>query len=49
MTRDNVLYLTIGVLVVAVGVLSYQLYQTKKEPTGVQLNIGERGISIEKK
>ena len=48
-TRDNALYLAIGALVVVVGVLSYQLYQAKKEPTGVQLNIGERGISIEKK
>jgi hypothetical protein len=49
MTRNNVLYLAIGALAVVVGVLSYQLYQAKKEPTGVQLNIGERGISIEKK
>jgi hypothetical protein len=49
MNRDNALYLVIGVLVVAVAVLSYQLYEAKKEPTGVQLSIGERGISIEKK
>jgi hypothetical protein len=43
------LYLVIGALVVAVAVLSYQLYEAKKAPTGVQLNIGERGISIETK
>jgi hypothetical protein len=49
MTRDNVLYLVIGALVVAVGVLGFQLYEAKKEPKGVQLNIGERGISIETK
>jgi hypothetical protein len=49
MTRDNVLYLVIGVLVVAVVVLGYELYEAKKEPKGVQLNIGERGISIETK
>jgi len=49
MNRSNALYLVIAGLVVVVGVLSYQLYQAKKEPTGVQLNIGERGISIEKK
>ena len=32
MTRDNVLYLVIGALVVAVAVLGYQLYEAKKEP-----------------
>jgi predicted negative regulator of RcsB-dependent stress response len=49
MTRDNVLYLVIGALVASVVVLGYQLYEAKKEPKGVQLNIGERGISIETK
>jgi RsiW-degrading membrane proteinase PrsW (M82 family) len=49
MNRSNVLYLFIGALVVAVAVLGYQLYEAKKEPKGVQLNIGERGISIETK
>jgi hypothetical protein len=33
----NVLYLIIGVLLVAVGVLSYQLYQAKKQPEGFQI------------
>jgi hypothetical protein len=45
----NLLYLIIGGLVVAAGVLSYQLYQDRKEPKGVQLNIGPAGVSIEKK
>jgi hypothetical protein len=49
MTRDNVLYLVISVLVVAVVALGYQLYEAKKDPKGIQLNIGERGISIETK
>jgi hypothetical protein len=49
MTQTNVLYLIIGVLVVAVAVLGQQLYEAKKEPKGVQLHIGERGISIETK
>jgi predicted negative regulator of RcsB-dependent stress response len=51
MRRDNILYLVIGVLVVAVAVLGYQLYEAKnkKEPKGIQLQIGERGISIETK
>ena len=39
MTRDNVLYLVISVLVVAVVTLGYQLYEAKKDPKGIQLNI----------
>jgi hypothetical protein len=35
--------------VIAVGVLCYNLYQAKKEPQGVQINIGPGGVSIEKK
>ena len=34
--------------VVAVG-LSYQFYQERQKTTGVEISIGERGISIEKK
>ena len=49
MIRSNVLYLIIGALVVAVGVLGYNLYQDRKEPKGVQINLGERGLSIQKK
>jgi len=45
----NILYLVIGALVLAVGVLSYNLYQARKEPQGVQINIGPGGVSIEKK
>jgi hypothetical protein len=49
MSRDNLLYLVIGALVVAVALLGYQLYETKKEPTGVHVNLGEKGLSIESK
>jgi hypothetical protein len=49
MTRDNILYLAIGALMVAVAVLGYRLYEAKKEPTGVHINLGEKGISIERK
>ena len=45
----NIVYLVIGVLVVAVGVVSYLLYQERQKTTGIEINIGERGISIEKK
>jgi len=49
MNRNNILYLVIGALVVAVTVLGYQAYEAKKEPSGVQINLGEKGISIQKK
>lgn len=49
MTRSNIAFLIIGALVVAIGVLSYSLYEAKKKPEGVQINLGPGGVSIEKK
>lgn len=49
MSRSNILYLAIGALVVVVAVLGYQLYQDKKKPEGVNINLGPGGISIQKK
>jgi predicted negative regulator of RcsB-dependent stress response len=45
----NVLYLIIGALIVAVGMLGYSLYQAKKEPEGVQINVGPDGLKIKTK
>src|SRR3954451_135158 len=45
----NVLYLEIGALIVAVGALSYNLYQTNKEPEGLQINVGSNGLKIKSK
>ena len=45
----NTLYLIIGALVIVGAVLGYQLYQEKQKKTGLDISIGERGISIEKK
>ena len=45
----NVLYFIIGALIVAVGVLGYNLYQTNKEPEGVQINVGPDGLKIKTK
>ena len=39
----------VGALVVVVAVLGYQVYQDKKKPEGVNINLGPGGISIEKK
>jgi hypothetical protein len=48
-TNRNYLYLAIGALAVVVAVLGYNLYQDRKEPKGVQINIGPGGISVDKK
>jgi len=45
----NVLYLVIGALAVATVVLGYYFYQERQNANGIEINIGERGISIEKK
>jgi hypothetical protein len=44
----NVMMLVIGGLAVAVVVLGYQVYQDRQKK-GVEISIGEKGISIEKK
>lgn len=49
MTRGNLLYLVIGALVVVAGVLSYQLYQDRKQPEGVEIHLGPNGVTIENK
>jgi RsiW-degrading membrane proteinase PrsW (M82 family) len=48
-TRNNVLYLVIGALAVAVAVLSYQLYQDRHQPQGVHIDVGPGGLSIQGK
>ena len=45
----NVMYLIIGALIVAVGVLGYNLYQTRKQPEGLQINVGPNGLKIQNK
>jgi predicted negative regulator of RcsB-dependent stress response len=45
----NILYLVIGALVVVVAVLGYNVYQTKKQPEGLQINIGPNGLKIQNK
>ncbi len=45
----NILYLAIGMLAVAAVVVGYQLYQERQKTTGIEINLGKSGISIEKK
>ena len=49
MNRGNIFFLVIGALVVIAGVLSYQLYQDRKQPKGVEILLGPNGVIIEKK
>jgi len=45
----NIMFLIIGALIVVVGVLGYNLYQTKKQPEGLQINVGPSGLKIQNK
>jgi predicted negative regulator of RcsB-dependent stress response len=49
MSRNNIIYLVVGALVVVVAILGYQLYQDRKQPEGVRIDLGPNGMSIEKK
>jgi len=41
--------LIIGALAVVTAVVGCQLYQERQKTTGIEINIGKGGISIEKK
>lgn len=45
----NMLYLVIGALAVVAVTLGYQVYRERQKTTGVEISIGEHGVSIEKK
>jgi len=47
--RTNILYAIIGVLIIAVTVLGYELYQERHPPEGVHIEVGPNGLTIEKK
>lgn len=44
----NTLYLIFGALAVVTVILGYLLYQ-ERQKTGIEINIGESGVSIEEK
>jgi hypothetical protein len=47
MINRNVLYAIVGALVMAVAVLGYNLYQERKKPDGLSINVGPSGLKIE--
>jgi hypothetical protein len=48
-TRNNMLYLVIGALVIVAAVMGYQLYQDRHQPEGLNINVGPNGLSIQGK
>ena len=49
MTRSNILFLIIGALVIVVAVMGYEVYQDRKQPEGMRIDVGPNGLKIEKK
>ena len=49
MNNRNILYAIIGALVVVIAVLGYNTYQSRKQPEGLQINVGPNGLKIESK
>jgi len=45
----NALYIIIGILAVGAVVLSIRLYQEQQEPDGIEIKIGENGISVDER
>ena len=49
MNRSNILFLVIGALVIVVAIMGYELYQDRKQPEGMRIDVGPSGVKIEKK
>lgn len=45
----NVLIIMLAAACAAIGVLGYKLYEENRKTTGVEINVGPRGLSIEQK
>jgi hypothetical protein len=45
----NFLYLIVGALIIAVGLLGYNLFLDKKQPDGMDLGAGQRGVPVKEK
>lgn len=46
--NQNILYAIVAVLAITTAVLGYQYYQNR-HASGIELSVGERGISVERK
>ncbi len=43
----NVLYLLLGVAIAVAGFLGWRLYEENRQPDGIEIDIGEDGLTIE--
>jgi predicted negative regulator of RcsB-dependent stress response len=48
-SRSNILFLIIGALVIVVAVMGYEVYQDRKQPEVMRIDVGPNGLKIEKK
>jgi hypothetical protein len=49
MNRTNGLYFVIGALIVVIGGLGAYIFHEKRKPDGIEMSIGQNGVSIEQK
>ena len=49
MVSRNFLFLLIGALAVITALLGYRYYEEHKKTSGIQIEIGKGGVSIEEK
>jgi hypothetical protein len=52
LSRDSQQYsffLVIGALVIVVAIMGYEIYQDRKQPEGMRIDVGPNGVKIEKK
>jgi hypothetical protein len=49
MNRNILLYGIICALAITAGVLGYKYYKEQQKPSGVEISIGKRGVTIEEK
>ena len=45
----NLLAVLVLILVAALAVTGYSLYQEKKQPDGIEISVGKSGLSIKEK
>ncbi|WP_293681614.1 hypothetical protein [uncultured Phenylobacterium sp.] len=46
MSRNGLFFL-VGALVVVAAVLGYMVYEDRKQPDGLEINVGSGGITVE--
>lgn len=45
----NALILAVGILAAEIGILAYLYYEERQKTTGIQIEFGEHGVTLETK